>query len=166
MIDKAPRTRTPGAFEEFVESRQHRLLRAAFLVTGDLELAKDLLHEALTKLALAWPTIRADPDPYLRILLYRSAVSWRQRRHADATWALPAEAPDPAGGPVLRSPARGLASLTAEQRAVLVLRYFENQSVAVTARVLGVPASIVESQTLDALGRLRGLGVLAAPGEA
>ena len=63
-------------FVEYVRARQHRLLRAAFLVCGDIHLAEDLLQGALVKLATRWERLRHEnPDAYVRKILYRDAVS-------------------------------------------------------------------------------------------
>ena len=73
-------------FAQYVRARQHRLLRAAFLVCGDVHLAEDLLQGALVKLAARWERLRNEnPDAYVRKILYRDAVSsWRRtRREAD-----------------------------------------------------------------------------------
>src|SRR5580765_1199140 len=69
-------------FARYVRARQHRLLRAAFLVCGDVHLAEDLLQGALAKLATRWERLRTEnPDAYVRKILYRDAVSsWRRTR--------------------------------------------------------------------------------------
>ena len=71
-------------FVEFVGARQHTLLRAAFLVCGDLRLAEDLLRRALVRLAGEWDRVRDErPEVEVRRTLYRDAVaSWRRRRPA------------------------------------------------------------------------------------
>ena len=69
-------------FARYVRARQHRLLRAAYLVCGDAHLAEDLLQGALVKLAPRWDRVRDEnPDAYVRRILYRDAVSsWRRTR--------------------------------------------------------------------------------------
>jgi hypothetical protein len=79
-------------FVAFVQARQHRLLRAAYLICGDHHLAEDLLQGALVKLALRWSRVReGDPEAFLRTVVYRDAVSWwRRRRRERLTDAPPA----------------------------------------------------------------------------
>ncbi|WP_049556482.1 SigE family RNA polymerase sigma factor [Nonomuraea sp. SBT364] len=144
------------AFEEFVAARRPQLLRAAWLITGDRELAEDLLQEALIKLARAWPRVHTDPAAYVRTILYRDAVSWWRRRRTHTVGQTDLRVVDAAEQVVLRVTFTGaLARLTVRQRAVLVLRYLEDLSVAETAQVLGVSTGTVKSQTSVALERLR-----------
>lgn len=150
-------------FVRYVRARQHRLLRAAYLVCGDAHQAEDLLQGALAKLADRWDKVgRENPDAYVRRILYRDAVSaWRRTRRE--TLAVLPEHVDSVTAD--RSPEAGrridleraLADLTAKQRAVIVLRFFEDRSEADTAEALGVSVGTVKSQTHAALGRLRAL---------
>lgn len=81
------------AFREFVATRRPRLLRAAYLLTGDAGLAEDLVQTALFKTALRWRRVAGsgDPEPYVRRILYTEHVSaWRRRRVPEV---LGAEAP-------------------------------------------------------------------------
>lgn len=148
-------------FVAFVHARQHRLLRAAYLVCGDHHRAEDLLQDALVKLALRWPRLRdGDPEAYLRTVMYRDAVSWWRRLRRES---LPGALPDPPHEddtgfvPDRLAFSSALARLTARQRAVLVLRYFDDLSEARTAEILGVSVGTVKSQTHTALRRLREL---------
>jgi DNA-directed RNA polymerase specialized sigma24 family protein len=71
-------------FVAFVQARQHRLLRSAYLICGDRYLAEDLLQGALVKLALHWTRVRTgDPEAFLRTVIYRDAVSWWRRRRRE-----------------------------------------------------------------------------------
>jgi RNA polymerase sigma-70 factor (sigma-E family) len=146
-------------FARYVRARQHALLRAAYLVCGDAHLAEDLLQQAFTKVALRWDRLRSEnPDAYVRRILYRDAVSsWRRTRRESLVEALPDQGrPDESASVVDRlDVARALAALTPKQRAVVVLRYFEDRSEADTAEVLGVSVGTVKSQTHAALARLR-----------
>jgi RNA polymerase sigma-70 factor (sigma-E family) len=146
-------------FAAFVEGRQHQLLRAAYLVTGDRQLAEDLLQTALVKLAQRWEWVRdGNPEAYLRTVLYRDAVSWwRKHRREHVTASVPERSgPDPAEDTALRLAfGTALARLAPRQRAVLVLRYFEDQSEARTAEILGVAVGTVKRQAHDAIRRLR-----------
>jgi RNA polymerase sigma-70 factor (sigma-E family) len=149
-------------FAAFARSCQRRLLRAAYLICGDAHLAEDLLQSALVKVAMRWPQLRdGQPEAYARTVLYRDAVSWWRRQRREVTVAAPPEvrAPGPGTDEVaLRIIfARALRRLTPKQRAVLVLRYFEDHTEARTAQVLGVSVGTVKSQTAVALRRLREL---------
>jgi RNA polymerase sigma-70 factor (sigma-E family) len=157
------RTADPD-FVSYVRTRQHGLLRAAYLVCGDRALAEDLLQEAFIKLALRWDRVRHDnPDGYVRTILYRDAVSaWRKRRREVVLDVVP-EPQAPVAGPVVeRLPERmalddALAALTPRQRAVVVLRFYEDRSVMETADILGISDGTVKSQTHVALAHLRDL---------
>lgn len=148
-------------FVAFVQARQHRLLRSAYLVCGDHHLAEDLLQDALVKLALRWRQVRhGEPEAYLRTIMYRDAVSWWRRRRREA---LSGAVPEPTRADNAESVsdrlvfATALARLAPRQRAVLVLRFFDDLTEARTAEVLGVSVGTVKSQTSVALRRLRAL---------
>ncbi|REE96919.1 SigE family RNA polymerase sigma factor [Thermomonospora umbrina] len=147
-----------AAFEAFVDTHHHRLLRSAYLVTGDLHLAEDLLQDALIKLALNWTKLYAEPEAFVRTVMYRDAVSWWRKRRREHPTASPPDrgSGDPAEPAAMRLLfARALDRLTVKQRAVLVLRYFEDLPEATVAQVLGVSVGTVKSQTHSALRRLR-----------
>lgn len=145
-------------FTDWVVSRQHRMLRTAYLMTGDLHRAEDLLQEALIKVALRWPKLReGNPDAFVRTVLYRDNVSWwRRRRESPVEQVTDSAARHDADaterGLLVR---QALATLTAKQRAVLVLRYFDDLTERETAEILGVSIGTVKSQTSAALTRLR-----------
>ncbi|WBB65725.1 SigE family RNA polymerase sigma factor [Micromonospora sp. WMMD812] len=141
----------------FVENHQHRLLRAAYLVCGNRHQAEDLLQDALLKLALRWTSVReGDPAAYVRTILYRDAVSWWRRRRRE--W-LSAQPPDQVGadrdGALRLALHDALSQLPPRQRAVLVLRYYEDLTETATAQVLGVTVGTVKSQCHAGLRRLR-----------
>ena len=152
-------------FARYVRARQHRLLRAAYLVCGDAHLAEDLLQGAFAKLAGRWDKLRGEnPDAYVRKILYRDAVSsWRRTRRESLSSLPLIEVPDVglsdastrAGQRVDLE--RALAQLTPKQRAVVVLRFFEDRSEIESAEALGVTVGTVKSQTHAALARLRAL---------
>ncbi|MEO6411571.1 MAG: SigE family RNA polymerase sigma factor [Pedococcus sp.] len=149
-------------FARYVRARQHRLLRAAYLVCGDAHLAEDLLQGALTKLATRWDKIRHEnPDAYVRRILYRDAVSsWRKTRRESLSSLPLLEVPvhDRTSQTSQRVDLeRALAELTPKQRAVVVLRFFEDRSEIEAAEALGVSVGTVKSQTHAALARLRTL---------
>jgi len=147
------------SFAAFAEACHPRLLRAAFLICGDQHLAEDLVQSALVKVALRWRQLHhGHPEAYLRTILYRDAVScWRRRRREFPMAQLPEHrTADRSDAVQLRLIfTQALARLTPKQRAVLVLRFFEDCSEARTAEVLGVAVGTVKSQTAVALRRLR-----------
>jgi RNA polymerase sigma-70 factor (sigma-E family) len=146
------------SYVEFVTARQPALIRAATLVSGDRELAQDLVQDALVKLALSWEKVRDGyPEAYVRRILYRDAVSWRRRlRRERLGVAVDRPLPDPAEATDARLALRAaLFRLTTKQRAVLVLRFYEDLSEQETADLLGVGVGTVKSQTHAALSRLR-----------
>jgi RNA polymerase sigma-70 factor (sigma-E family) len=148
-------------FTRYVRARQHTLLRAAYLVCGDAHLAEDLLQGAFAKLAMRWERLRADnPDAYVRRILYHDAISsWRRTRREHVLEVLPETEPwrveESAAVAERLDLERALATQTPKQRAVVVLRYFEDRSERDTAEVLGVSVGTVKSQTHAALARLR-----------
>jgi len=149
-------------FTAFAEACQLRMLRSAYLICGDRHLAEDLLQTALVKVALRWRQVRdGQPEAYLRTILYRDAVSWWRRHRREISVADPPErrGRDDGGEPAqLRVIfAQALARLTPKQRAILVLRFFEDHTEARTAEVMGVAVGTVKSQTVVALRRLREL---------
>jgi len=147
-----------GEFREFVRAETSALMRAAYLVTRDSHQAEDLVQSTLAGVALHWRTARENPAAYTRKALYHQAVSWwrwRGRRPESLSAALPeaiAESADHERRLVVRA---ALGKLTPKQRAVLVLRYFEDLSESDTAVVLGCSVGTVKSQTRHALARLR-----------
>lgn len=160
----------PG-FSEFVAARSAALFRLAYLLTGERTTAEDLLQEALTRTVVHWRTAsRYDsPEAYVRRTMYHRAVSgWRRRRRiheepvADPTSGIrpeqPGTAPGDEAGAVRRILlADALARLTSRQRAVLVLRFYEDLGAQETAELLGCSVGTVKSQTHHALKRLREL---------
>ncbi len=149
-------------FDSFVRARTHALLRSAYLLTGDQQLAEDLVQSALTRTHQAWQRLEhtGNAEAYARRTMYHLQVSWwRRRRVAEV---MPERMPDQAGsadhaGAVsLRLAVKeALMQLTARQRAVLVLRYFEDWTESEAADLLGVSVGTVKSQTAKALARLR-----------
>src|SRR5687768_1096763 len=144
-------------FTEWVAGHQRQLLRSAYLLTGDLHRAQDLVQEALVKVALRWARLRTgNPTAYARTVIVRDNISWWRRRRRAAVAAtddVATVSSDPEAALVVR---RALARLTPSQRAVLVLRHFDDLSERETADVLGVSVGTVKSQNAAALARLRG----------
>ena len=144
-------------FTDWASGCQRRLLRSAYLLTGDLHRAEDLVQEALVKVALRWGRLReGNPTAYARTIIVRDNVSWwRRRRETSVAESddVVAASTDPETALVVR---RALARLTTSQRTVLVLRHFDDLSERETAEVLGVSVGTVKSQNAAALARLRG----------
>jgi RNA polymerase sigma-70 factor (sigma-E family) len=130
---------------------------AAYLLTGDHHDAEDLLQQSLVKAVGAWKRIEGDPEPYVRTILVRQNVSrWRRRRWRELPTESPPEMLVPDEGTDARLALhRALGVLAPRQRAVIVLRYYEDLTEAQTAEALGIAVGTVKSQTRDALRRLR-----------
>ena len=148
-------------FDEFVAARSGRLLRTAYLLTRDHALAEDLLQTALTKAWFAWSRIEGQPEPYVRKILVNTYASWWRRKWSgeQPTDELP-EATAPGHDAAADGDARhdlwsALGRLPRRQRAVVVLRYFEDLTEVETARVLGCSVGTVKSQTSKAFAKLR-----------
>lgn len=155
-------------FEEFVLARRPALLRSAYLLTGDRGQAEDLVQDVLERTYLHWGRIvrTDDPSVYVRRVLVNTANNrWRRLRARVREVPLgPAHdrggsrSGDHGEGVATRDALlRALAELPAGQRAVVVLRYFEDLSEAETARVLGRSVGTVKSQAARGLARLRGV---------
>jgi RNA polymerase sigma-70 factor (sigma-E family) len=149
-------------FVAFARACQLRMVRSAYLICGDRHLAEDLVQTALVKVALRWRHLRnGQPEAYLRTILYRDAVSWWRRQRREVLVAEPPiehrHSDDTEPVPLRLVFARALARLTPKQRAILVLRYFEDHSEGHTAEVMGIAVGTVKSQTAVALRRLREL---------
>ncbi|MGI5287864.1 SigE family RNA polymerase sigma factor [Nonomuraea polychroma] len=143
-------------FHEFVTARSPAFMRLAYLLTaGDQHAAEDLLQTSLAKTALKWGRID-DPDSYLRKVMYRQQISWWRRQRE---YAVP-DVPDRPGTDDTHAVElkvvvhKALGKLTAKQRAVLVLRYFEDCSESVVADTLGCSVGTVRSTAHRALARL------------
>jgi RNA polymerase sigma-70 factor (sigma-E family) len=150
---------TDDEFTELVHASWASLYRTALLLVGDRGLAEDLVQTALAKTYAAWRTVR-DPQlahAYARRVLVNTATEWFRKkswRNEIAAEVLPEPAyhPDHTTHPLVMDALRLLAP---RQRAVIVLRYYEDQSVSQVADVLGCTEGTVKSQTFDALERLR-----------
>ncbi len=153
---------TPAArpdFDGFVAARSTRLLRTAYLLTRDRGLAEDLLQTALSKAWFAWDRIDADPEPYVRRILVNTYASW-WRRKWNGEQPTETLTETSAAGHDDRSAERhdlwdAMGRLPRRQRAVVVLRFFEDLTEAQTAAVLECSVGTVKSQTSKALAKLR-----------
>jgi RNA polymerase sigma-70 factor (sigma-E family) len=148
-----------SAFADFVATRSPALLRTAYLLTCDWSTAEDLLQTALAKAWFAWGRIDGDPEPYVRRILVTTYASWWRRRWSGEvpTEQLPHAAATDRTAQVDDRDAlwQALGRLPKRQRAVVVLRYFEDLTEAQTADALGVAVGTVKSQTSKALATLR-----------
>jgi len=149
-------------FEEFVAARGAALVRFARLLTGDPHRAEDLVQEALARAYLRWESIvrTEQPDAYLRRMVINSSHSWWRRRSNRETPT--AELGDRVAPGNLDNEAaerdamwQQIARLSERQRAVLVLRYYEDLDDATIADILGCSAVTVRSHALKALNILR-----------
>jgi len=144
-------------FEAFVVARRAALLRTAYLLTGSHEDAEDLVQTALVKVVPKWSRIADHPEPYVRQVLARESINrWRRRRWRELTTDdLPetgVEDGDATDRAVLRA---ALLGLSPRQRAVVVLRYYEDLTERETADRLGLSLGTVKSYAREGLARLR-----------
>jgi RNA polymerase sigma-70 factor (sigma-E family) len=151
-------------FTAYVVAREHALARLAYLLTGDRDAAEDLLQNALAKVYRHWERVRGvdTPDAYVRrILVNENNSRWRRlvrRRESPGSHIIElAELPTAPG----LDPAESLhlwqqvQQLPTQQRAAVVLRYYEDLTEAQTARILGCSVGTVKSHTSRALASLR-----------
>jgi RNA polymerase sigma-70 factor (sigma-E family) len=156
-------TRPPSdeEFAELVHACWASLYRTAYLMLGDAGDAEDLVQTALAKTYANWRRVRnveAAPG-YARTTLVNTAASWFRKkgwRNERPTEVLPepAHEPDLSNRPAIMD---ALVLLPPRQRAVVVLRYYEDLSVGQVAHALGVTEGTVKSQTSEALSKLRAL---------
>ncbi len=148
-------------FEDYVGRDGGRLLGFAVLLTGDRHDAEDLVQMALLRLARRWQAAREQPEGYTRAVLVNLARDrWRTRRRRAETLLVDLPVAPVAGDPAAavldrQELLRACWLLPPRQRAVLVLRFWEDRSVDETATVLGCTPGTVKSQTHRALARLR-----------
>ena len=152
---------TDAEFAELVHGAWPALYRTAYLMLGDHALAEDLVQTALAKTYAAWPRVRElDAAPgYARTVLVNTAASWFRKkswRNERPTAVLPEDGydHDHTDRPTMLG---ALSDLAPGQRAVIVLRFYDDLSVAQTASALGCSEGTVKSQTSAALARLRTL---------
>ncbi|MGF1430928.1 SigE family RNA polymerase sigma factor [Kitasatospora sp. LaBMicrA B282] len=149
-------------FPDFVASRGRQLLRTAFLLTGgDAYLAEDLVQEALGRIFVKWRRISRleNPSGYAQTVVVNTFLSYRRRRSASerVTAEFPEVAVDDPDPAVRLTLLRALGQIPAQDRAVLVLRFWEDRSVEETATALRLSATAVRSRSTRALARMRAL---------
>ncbi|WP_405583862.1 SigE family RNA polymerase sigma factor [Streptomyces sp. NBC_01190] len=150
-------------FTAYVRTKGPTLLRTARALTPNPADAEDLLQTALTKTYLAWDRIddHRAVDGYVRRTLVNTRTSqWRKRKvdefSTDELPERPGTGPDPAEQQAQRDALlRAIVRLPPRQRAMVVLRYYEDLSEVQTAELLGVSVGTVKSAVSRALGKLR-----------
>jgi RNA polymerase sigma-70 factor (sigma-E family) len=148
-------------YEKFVTDRAPTLLSYGYVLTGNAHDAADLMQEGLTRLRAAWPRVvrKDDPESYTRTIMARHHIStWRRRRREHLVGEVPERGYVERGlVQVERDPRlwRSLAALPRRQRAVLVLRYYEDLSDEQIAKMLDISRGTVRSQAARALDKLR-----------
>jgi RNA polymerase sigma-70 factor (sigma-E family) len=149
-------------FEEFVVARGHALLRFAYLLTADGYLAEDLVQEALLRTHRRWSAVEhADgPEPYVRKAILHLYLSWRRRRSSTETPVADLPERPVSGHPTDLVAERDemwllLRRLPRSQRAVVVLRYYEDLADIDIAHLLGCSPATVRVHAFKALKKLR-----------
>jgi RNA polymerase sigma-70 factor (sigma-E family) len=149
-----------GSFDAFAAAHGSRLLRTAFLLTGDHGAAEDLLQDTLVRAWARWARVSSADEPlaYVRRMLVNASVSrWRalRRRQDERLFATPPEhaAPDPDRHDDQMW--QLVSTLPPRQRAVVVLSYYEDLSDGQVADALGTAVGTVKSQRAKALRALR-----------
>lgn len=151
-------------FERFAAQELPALLRYAFMLTGDRELAHDIVQDVMLKAHTHWRRVVAADQPrlYVRTMITRALLSWRRRWavrhiHLGATGEVePGPVGDHSAAIVDRDDVwRRLAGLPRQQRAVLVLRYYEQLTDTEIADVLNCSPGTVRGYASRALATLR-----------
>jgi RNA polymerase sigma-70 factor (sigma-E family) len=158
-------------FDEFAREQLPGLVRFAAALTGDRALAQDLVQDALMRAYLKWARVAAAarPDLYLRRMVVNGHLTWRRRWYQRSV--RPVGEPttvEPVADPTGRIADRAeltdlLGRLSRQQRAAIVLRYFEDLSDEEIGTVLGCTAGAVRGYVSRGLAALRGLAGPAHP---
>ncbi|MEV8536549.1 SigE family RNA polymerase sigma factor [Streptomyces sp. NPDC051211] len=164
-------------FQGFMTSRWPRLMRTAYLLTGEQYAAEDLVQSSMEKVYAAWRRVRQadDPDAYVRrVVTNTHARRFRRRLREDL--APPGGDGSPLGELAHRPDRgdrmaqaddraallRGLAELPLRQRQAVVLRYWEDLSETQTAEAMGCSVGAVKSNAAKGIAKLRAIPALAA----
>ncbi|TDO54593.1 RNA polymerase sigma-70 factor (sigma-E family) [Kribbella sp. VKM Ac-2527] len=147
-------------FDDFVRGSSTRLLRTAVLLTGDRPAAEDLVQEVYERVYVRWRWIKGAPEPYARKALANLVANrWRRKgRKPEVALAAGHDRPTPDGSDdyaVRDQLLTALQELPPRQRAVIVLRYYEDLTELQTADALGCSVGTVKSQTSRGLEKLR-----------
>ncbi|AVT32622.1 SigE family RNA polymerase sigma factor [Plantactinospora sp. BC1] len=151
-------------FEEFVTTRGASLVRLARLLSGDRHRAEDLVQDVLARAYVRWRRISATgrPEAYVRQMLVNANRSWwRLGRNRELPYAAPTR-PEVVGGEDSMVVERDhlwqmVLTLPYRQRAVLVLRYYEDLDDSAIAEILDCSLPTVRTHAMRALGKLRDL---------
>lgn len=146
-----------SGFDEFVDARATALWRAAWLLTGDRQLAEDLVQEALSRCYRRFDELNRPGhsfEAYVRTAMHHQATSWwrRGRWRERPSVEVDSSSDDRTSSHDL---ARALASLSPKQRSVLALRYYDDLTEAQTAEILGISTGAVKQHAHRALAALR-----------
>lgn len=147
-------------FNDFVAGTSRRLAQFATLLVHDRHTAEDLVQTALVKAYLSWPNARNNPVAYVRRVMVNQRTDWWRRfRDREQVTAFPPDAPGPCDLADTHASqdavVQALRGLTKRERAVVVLRYFEDLSEAQIAADLEIAVGTVKSTLFRALGKLR-----------
>ncbi|MBC9823964.1 SigE family RNA polymerase sigma factor [Terrabacter sp. MAHUQ-38] len=155
-------TEREADFSAYVRARQKAFARFAYLLTGDPYSAEDLVQSALAKVYARWDHISAveSPDAYVRKVMVNEHTTWWRRtwRHRERTDSELIRIMDPASVDAQRHDSdlwTHVRSLAPQQRAAVVLRYYEDLTEAQTAEILGCSVGTVKSHTSRAIRSLR-----------
>ncbi|WP_405020055.1 SigE family RNA polymerase sigma factor [Kitasatospora sp. NBC_00070] len=152
--------RTEAEFIAFAEANVTRLRQTAYLMCRDWHLAQDLTQGTLTKMYVVWNRLArqsADPFSYARKVLLNTLLDHKRLRSSgELTVDQLPDRPDPSDPTAERlTLLNALALLPKRDRAIVLLRYWDDQSVEQTAEILGVSTAVVKSQSMRALAVLR-----------
>ncbi|MET7394477.1 SigE family RNA polymerase sigma factor [Dactylosporangium sp. NPDC005572] len=152
-----PSWEAPPSFAEYVRDRHRELLRFAYLLSGDEQLAADLVQDALERTGMAWKRVQRTDEPgvYVRRIIVNQYLNrrraLRRERLTDRVPEVVHVDPEPADHGLWQA----IRALPRQQRTVLVLRYYDDLSEAQAAAVLGCSVGTVKSNTSRALQKLR-----------
>lgn len=141
-------------FGDFVAAQSAQLVHYARLLTRDVQLAEDLVQEALIKVYLRWNSIQTSPLAYTRRAVLNQYLSGRRKRRVDEVSLTERESTIPTDDGAFTASV-GLGALTERERAVLVLRFHLDLTEREAADMLGVAVGTVKSTCHRALGKLR-----------
>jgi RNA polymerase sigma-70 factor (sigma-E family) len=148
-------------FRDYVRSRSRALLRTAYLLTGNVADAEDLVQSALAKTYVAWDRIqdRSALDGYVRRAIVNTHISWWRRRRLEEypTDEIPEQAvvDHPVSSDLQESLRRAIDRLPQRMRAAVMLRYYDDMTEAEVAEVLGISLGTVKSTVSRAMAKLR-----------
>lgn len=167
-MDRTLRSLHDASFEAYVEHSSPRLTRVAYLLVRDHHLAQDLVQESLARLHRHWARVSdfGEPDAYVRTIMFNQLLSWR-RRHSWTERPIADVGETAATDNALDAGAERdamwtmLGELPPRQRAVIVLRFYEDLDDDAIARLLSCSPATVRSHASKAVARLR--SVVAEP---